>query len=140
MKARHPKLPTRVHRCTGDRCARKDRCLRFLSPPNGQQQAWMQPAEPSKCEKLMQSLTASQRRALEIIRDNPRIKPRAFAELMWPDSPCWNKRARCGAYGTSVGGGMATAAGGYLGKLRKLGYLDTWGSRVTDKALEALSE
>jgi len=49
------------------------------------------------------------------------LSPRAFAKLMWPDSPGWRRSARCGPNGVSRGGGMNLAAGGLLGKLAKQG-------------------
>lgn len=60
-------------------------------------------------------MTESQRRALEIVRDNPGIRPGDFAKKMWPDKK------------TGPQGG-----GRYLGKLAKqgwLGYKDNWGVR-----------
>jgi hypothetical protein len=67
-------------------------------------------------------MTKSQRKALEILRDHGPILPAAFAEKMWPDSPCWNRSYKCGAYGSHRGGAMYRAAGGFLGKLRKKGW------------------
>ena len=94
-------------------------------------------------------LTDSQRRALEILRDNPGIRPREFGERMWPDSDCWQHRSKCGSRGVTVGGGMNLAAGGYLGKLYRLKLAscsvrhprysrDGWG--LTQEGREALKE
>ncbi len=57
-------------------------------------------------------------RALRLIQDNPGRIPNArrFAQLMWPDSPCWHVRYNVG-HGSSPGAAMARSAGGYLGKL-----------------------
>lgn len=69
------------------------------------------------------SLTHSQRRALEIVQENPGIRPREFAKGMWPDSPGWKRSAKCGPNGAHRGGGMYTAGGAYLGKLEGLGLV-----------------
>lgn len=68
-------------------------------------------------------LSKAQRRALEILRDNPGIAPRAFAKKMWPDSEGHKHHTKCGNKGVSVGGGMNLAAGGFLGKLAKAGLV-----------------
>jgi phytoene dehydrogenase-like protein len=70
-------------------------------------------------EATLATLTPKQKQALAIVRANPGIRPQRFAKLMWPNSECWEKRYRCGN-GTHKGGGMHTAGGAYLGKLRKL--------------------
>lgn len=69
------------------------------------------------------ALTASQRRALEIVRDNPGIAPREFAVKMWPDSMGHERHHKCGPHGSTKGGMMNMAGGGYLGKLAKAGLL-----------------
>ena len=66
-------------------------------------------------------LTAGQRRALEILRDEPDLLAKEFARLMWPDSDCWRHPVKCG-YGSHRGGGMYLAAGGFLGKLYHKGF------------------
>ena len=68
-------------------------------------------------------LTPAQRRALEIVRDNPDIRPRIFANLMWPDSEGHRHHTKCGPRGSTRGGGMRLSAGGYLGKLSRAGLL-----------------
>ena len=71
-------------------------------------------------------LTASQRRGLEILRDHPNLGyPKEFAHLMWPDSPGWNTRRKCGNYGVHKGGGMYVTAGCYLGRLERLGLVES---------------
>jgi len=77
-------------------------------------------------------LTPKQKRALEIIRKNPGIRPREFAKLMWPDSPRWRNMAKCG-YGVHQGGGMYLAAGGFMGKLNKLGLIHLKGEMGLEK-------
>jgi hypothetical protein len=70
-------------------------------------------------------LTPTQRRALEILRDHAPLSPSVFAKWMWPDAEAWSHHTKCG-HGTSHGGGMNLAGGGYLGKLRKRGWAERW--------------
>lgn len=72
-------------------------------------------------------LTDAEARALTVIQQQGKVidRPSDFAYYMWPDSRGWTRAAKCG-YGTSKGGGMRTAAGGYLGKLRKRGLITSW--------------
>lgn len=90
------------------------------------------------------ALTAAQRRGLSILRDHGPLMPKDFAEKMWPDSEGWQRQARCG-YGVHPGGGMYTAAGGYLGKLRGRGWVRRsleWHVNkyvITKEGLKALS-
>lgn len=67
--------------------------------------------------------TRAQANALRIIRDHGPLRPREFAQFMWPDSDGWRRSARCGANGSHRGGGMHLAGGGYLGKLRRQGWI-----------------
>lgn len=67
--------------------------------------------------------TASQLRALTILAAHGPLRPREFAQSMWPRSPGWKSSARCGAHGSHRGGGMYLAAGGFLGKLAKRGWV-----------------
>lgn len=62
-------------------------------------------------------------RALAIIGEagSQGIRAREFARRMWPDSPGWQRPAKCGPKGSHRGGGMCLAGGGYLGKLAKAG-------------------
>ena len=69
--------------------------------------------------KKKDKLTNVQKRALSII-DVGIGSPTDFAKEMWPDSAGWQQSIKCGAYGSSRGGGMSRA---YLGKLRKLGLV-----------------
>ena len=68
-------------------------------------------------------VTAKQLRALRIFRDHGRMMPKVFAGYMWPDSECWKRVAKCGPKGVHRGGGMYIAAGGYIGKLCKQGWV-----------------
>ena len=63
-------------------------------------------------------------RALVILRDHGPLRPREFAELMWPDSEGWLRYAKCGPYGSHKGGGMYLAGGGFLGRLRVKGLVE----------------
>jgi len=68
-------------------------------------------------------ITKAQRRALEIVRDRPGIAPREFAQAMWPNSKGHEHHHKCG-HGSSKGGMMNMAGGGYLGKLVRAGLLE----------------
>lgn len=70
------------------------------------------------------TISETQAKALSIIvaHGSEITRPADFAGFMWPDSECWTNRTSCG-YGTSIGGGMPLAAGGYLGKLEKAGLV-----------------
>jgi len=68
-------------------------------------------------------LTEPQVKALTILQNHGPLRPREFARLMWPDSPGWQRHARCGPNGSHKGGGMYLAAGGYLGKLARKGWI-----------------
>jgi len=81
-------------------------------------------------------LSAKTLAALQIIRAHPGIQPREFARLMWPDSDGFRRSSRCGR-GSSRGGGMNLAGGGYLGRLRRCGLI-TWDQSLTEAGLEAL--
>ena len=70
-------------------------------------------------------LTPTQRHALEILRDHAPLSPSVFARWMWPKAEAWSHHTKCG-HGTSHGGGMNLAGGGYLGKLRKRGWAERW--------------
>lgn len=68
-------------------------------------------------------ITAKTAHALRILNDVVVERPRQFGLLFWGrDHPGWQRNTRCG-HGTSRGGGMNLAAGGYLGKLRKQGLV-----------------
>ena len=69
-------------------------------------------------------LTDTQKKALTIIRDHKVGYPRQFGELLWGrDHPGWRRISKAGPCGSTVGGGMNLAAGGYLGKLWKKGWI-----------------
>ena len=87
-------------------------------------------------------MTKKQIRALTIIAAVEEIRPARFAEWMWPNSPGWTRVAKCG-HGSHRGGGMYLAAGGYLGKLRRKGWLwhgfyDHFSYRLSDEGRRAL--
>lgn len=94
------------------------------------------PAKPS-APALSVVAGSATLRALAILRDWPKthdicdhIRPREFAELMWPDSPGWSRCHKCGPYGSSFGAMMPKVGGGFLGKLRARGLI-TYASRLT---------
>jgi len=66
--------------------------------------------------------TPSQLKALHILKEHGPIRPREFARLMWPDSEGWRRSTKCGPNGSTRGGGMCLAGGGYLGKLYHKGW------------------
>lgn len=61
-------------------------------------------------------------KALQIIRDNEIYKATRFAELMWPESPCWQKIYNIGR-GATRGVGLWLAAGSFLRKLQYQGLI-----------------
>ena len=98
-------------------------------------------------------LTEPQKRALRILYEHGPLHPWKFARLMWPDSPGWNRIHKCGNYGASPGAMMPMVGGGYLGKLKKRGWVvKTWqrrwvgdrphslGHRLTAKGCELAKE
>jgi hypothetical protein len=93
-------------------------------------------------------LTPTKKRALEILRDYPGLTPRAFGHKLWPDHPGWQRHTKCGPKGTSHGGGMNLASGGFLGKLKKEGLVRVEYARyhhaaehyITEEGLRALRE
>jgi len=66
--------------------------------------------------------------ALYLVAEHGPIRPREFAERMWPDNQAWRRVSRCGPYGSHRGGGMHLAGGAYLGKLRRQGLVNDWGT------------
>jgi len=63
-------------------------------------------------------------RALKIIRDHGPIRPREFGEKLWgKEHPGWRRVSKAGPSGSTRGGGMNLAAGGYIGKLFKAGWV-----------------
>lgn len=61
-------------------------------------------------------------KALKIIQDNDIYKATRFAELMWPDSACWQKVYNTG-HGATRGKGLWLAAGSFLRKLQYQGLI-----------------
>lgn len=68
--------------------------------------------------KKQTSLTDTERKALQIVRDHPGISASYFAELMWPDSHMHSKVSNQG-HGATRGKAAWLCGGSYLGKLRK---------------------
>jgi len=61
---------------------------------------------------------------LTILRKHGQLSATRFAELNWPKSECWQKSYKCGKNGSRRGTGMWLAAGSYLAKLAKAGYVN----------------
>jgi len=92
-------------------------------------------------------MTPTRKRALRILREFPGLTPRAFGKLMWPDNPNWSAHTKCGPRGTSYGGGMNLAAGGFLGRLRMDGLVEVHhdrhgisSHRLSTRGCQALEE
>ncbi len=83
-------------------------------------------------------------KALRILRDNDVRYASGFGRLLWgKDHPGWSRHTKCG-HGTTHGGGMNLASGGYLGKLHRAGWI-TYGGQgrryyLTDAGLQILRE
>lgn len=85
-------------------------------------------------------------RALQILKEKEVKTSRDFAELMWPDSPCWQKVYNIG-HGATRGVGMWLAGGSLLGKLHHAGFISSFYSgpggeriRLTPKGEERLNQ
>ena len=63
-------------------------------------------------------------KALKIIDKYGVIYPKQFAQLMWPDSPAWDKVYNTGINGATSGKGMWLCAGSYLRKLKRRGLVE----------------
>ena len=70
------------------------------------------------------------------------IRPKAFAHILWPDSPGWVNSRACGPKGRHQGMGMYCSAGCYLGTLAKKGYVVKKGKEyhITQEGLNFLNE
>ncbi|MCX3035253.1 hypothetical protein OFK41_13675 [Acinetobacter baumannii] len=66
-------------------------------------------------------------KALKLLENKKPERPSEFARIMWPNSPRWTRRVKCGRNGVSVGGGMNLAGGAFLGKLRKANLISYGG-------------
>lgn len=75
-------------------------------------------------------LTEAQEKALLIVREHGPILPARFSELMWPDSPAHNRAHNVGSSGAARGVALWRSAGGFLGKLRRRGWVRAKYSRV----------
>ena len=96
----------------------------------------------------MKSISATDK-ALDLINNNSIRSAQRFAQLMWPDSPCWKKVYKVGNNGATTGVGMWLAGGSFLAKLRQQGLIthyDSFGSGVrieimlTNKGRERLNK
>lgn len=78
-------------------------------------------------------------RALLLINNHPDIAgPRDFGRLMWPDHPGWKRLGKSG-HGVAHGVGLRLAAGGFLGRLAKRGFVTPLPPyRLTAKGIEYL--
>lgn len=85
------------------------------------------------------SLSPPQQRALDILANNPGITAGEFAEMMWPNSPGWNRQIKSGTKGVSAGRGMCKAGGSYLGRLARRG-LARYSERLKGHCLTVLGE
>lgn len=81
-------------------------------------------------------------KALRLVRDHGPVAPAKFAEMMWPDSPAWNKVYMAGNKGGAVRGrGIVRSAGSYLGKPRKAGLVyrnSNWLYVISVDGIEAI--
>lgn len=81
-------------------------------------------------------------KALKLVCDHGPVAPAKFAELMWPDSPAWNRVYTVGNKGGAVRGrGILRSAGSYLGKLRKAGLVyrnSNWLYEISADGIEAI--
>jgi hypothetical protein len=69
----------------------------------------------------MTKLTALQRRALLVIESEPKLWPKDFGKLMWPD---WNQGLEGQQHRNRVGAPTLNwYAAGYLGRLRAAGLI-----------------
>ena len=74
--------------------------------------------------------TPTVRKCLQIVANDPGLRPDAFArQYFGADHPGWQRHTRCG-YGTRKGGGLVLWAGGQLGKLRAAGLVTKNGRDV----------
>jgi hypothetical protein len=89
---------------------------------------------------MTQRLTDTTVRALRLLRDVRIDSARQFARLMWPDADGWTTHTKCGAYGTTHGGGMNLAGGAYLGRLKSRGLVDGYGGGRSQFSLTAEGE
>lgn len=85
-------------------------------------------------------ITSKTYKALKTVRDNPGIRAREFGEMLWPDADGHHRRSN-GGHGAQRGKGMWLAAGSYLSRLQKAGFVrmfNTWGWKITKKGVEAI--
>lgn len=65
-------------------------------------------------------------KSLRIIQQAPGLRPAEFARRYFPENhEGWSRISKCGPYGSTSGGGLILWAGGWLGKLRKRGLIDS---------------
>lgn len=77
----------------------------------------------TKLVEKFEDLTEHQKKAILIIGEAQNVRPRQFARLFWPDSDGWHHATKAGPHGSTRGGGMNLAGGGYLGKLTRMGLV-----------------
>jgi hypothetical protein len=86
-------------------------------------------------------MTDREREALTILREFPGIRATAFAKKFWPGHDML-LRPKNGGNGSQKGKGAWLAAGSYIAKLSKKGWVrhlwDTGGYMLTEKGKEAL--
>ena len=85
------------------------------------------------------ALSPAQQRAMNILANNPGITAGEFAELMWPDSPGWNRQVKSGTRSVAAGRGMCKAGGSYLGRLARRG-LCYYSERLKGHCISELGE
>jgi len=74
-------------------------------------------------DPVEESITTDQQlRALKILQDHGPCGARPFGKLLWPDNEKWDEKPGRGP-SEKPGAGMASSAGGYLGKLKALGWV-----------------
>lgn len=93
-------------------------------------------------------MTPGTKKALVIFRDQGSpLTPAQFARRYFPaDHPGWQRYGKCGPKGSHRGVGLVLWAGGFIGKLRRAGFLEACGDlfagamqwRITLAGREAL--
>ena len=78
--------------------------------------------------------------ALRIIHNHDIRRPKQFGLLFWPAHPGWQRLGRCGKNGVTKGVGMRLAAGAFLGRLQRQGFVTLVGDqyRLTERGIEIL--
>ncbi len=79
----------------------------------------------------------SMARALRIIKSHAIMSATHFGQTMWPTSPSWHRISKSG-HGVTRGAGIRLAAGAYLAKLQKKGYISNIYPLMLTKVGEAV--